>query len=92
MNLPGENTITLTDEALRLIVEEALNEGRHAKPRLRVTGMSRAHSYDKETQFTVTTDAPEPDPSSVFVRPQLEPMPEPDPPVLLPASVGGIPL
>lgn len=85
MNLPGENTITLTDEALRLLVEEALNDSRFGKPRLRVTGMSRAHSYDKETQFTVTTD---PDPEfrpgplvhmpSEFVRPDV-PLPEPTP-------------
>ena len=84
MNLPGENTLTLTDEALRLLVEDALNESRFNKPRLRVTGMSRAHSYDRETQFTVTTDAL---PASGPVT-----MLEPDPPVLLPASVDGIPL
>ena len=77
MNLPGENTITLTDDALRLIVEEALNESRFAKPRLRIIRMGRTHSYDKETQFTVTTDAPEPDPSSVFVRPDV-PLPAPE--------------
>lgn len=76
MNLPGENTITLTDDALRLLVEDALNEARFAKPRLRVTAMNRAHSYDHETQFTVTTDAPEPGPSSVVVRPDVPPLPE----------------
>ena len=59
MNLPGENTITLTNEALRLMVEESLNENRFAKPRVRVLKIGRTSSFSDEVQFTVTTD-PEP--------------------------------
>lgn len=56
MNLPGENTITLNTEALRLLVEESLNESRFNKPRVRVVKISRTSSFSDEIEFTVTTD------------------------------------
>jgi hypothetical protein len=59
MNLPGENTITLTDEALMGVVQDALNASRYAMAKVRVTAISRSAGYRGETAFTVTTD-PEP--------------------------------
>ena len=91
MNLPGENTITLSHTALAALVEGALNVGQPLSVRVRVTGVNRPNSFKDEIEFQITTDAPGPDPSSVFVRPDV-PLPEPDAPVMLPASVGGIPL
>ena len=59
MNLPGENTITLNTEALRVLVEESLNESRFNKPRVRVVKISRTSSFSDEIEFTVTTDPAE---------------------------------
>ena len=91
MSLPGTNTITLSFHALGAMVEAELNKGRSGEPRVRVTDVNRPSSFKDEIEFQITTDAPKPDSSSVFVRPDV-PLPEPDAPVMLPASVDGIPL
>lgn len=84
MNLPGENSITLSYNAIGAMLEAALNNGRDGEPRVRVTNVKRTGSFSDEITFEITTD-PLPAPGPVT-------MPEPDPPVLLPASVDGIPL
>ncbi len=88
MNLPGTNSITLSYEALTAIVKEHLNRASPGYP-VRILRMDDSRYYQRQITFEITTDEPAPAPSSVFAQPQ---MPEPDPPVLLPASVGGIPL
>lgn len=86
MNLPGENTITLSHKALAALVEGALNTGQPLALRVRVTGVNRSSSFKDETEFQITTDPlPTPGPVTMTVtgnRTQF-PMPEPDPPVLL---------
>ena len=84
MNLPGTNSITLSHEALAAIVEDHLNSESIRGRRVRVTNVKRASTFSDEIAFEITTD-PLPAPGPVTML-------EPDPPVLLPASVDGIPL
>ena len=77
MNLPGENSITLSYEALGAIVRDHLNHsliGGH----VRVTNVARSSSFKDELVFEITSDPPEPVLSSVFARPEV-PLPEPLP-------------
>ena len=89
MNLPGENTITLSHTALAALVEGALNVGQPLGVRVRVTGVNRPSSFKDEIEFQITTD-PLPAPGAVF-RVAPEPLPEPEPvpvPEPLPALSG----
>ena len=58
MNLPGENTITLSEAAISQLVEEALNVGQPPAVRVRVTEVDRSSSFSREMTFKVTTDSP----------------------------------
>ena len=88
MNLPGENTITLSHKALAAIVQDHLNNDRIGGEVLRVTGVNRPSSFKDEIEFQITTD-PLPVPGKVMqIDPELlrkyeaaEPVPVPPEPL-----------
>lgn len=56
MNYPGENKLTLTREAIELLIVKALNRGQHEKaPRIRIVRATRLHFMDN-IELTITTD------------------------------------
>lgn len=56
MNFPGENELTLTDEAVQQAIEGALNSARRdGEDYVRVTAISRSYSYGP-WKVTLTTD------------------------------------
>ena len=77
MNLPGTNSITLSYEALTAIVNEHLNRASPGYP-VRILRLDDSRSFQRKITFEITTDEPEPLPSSVFARPQMEPLPVPE--------------
>ena len=72
MNLPGENTITLTHKALAAIVQDHMNSDRMVNsPRVRVTGVNRSSSFKDEIAFEITTD-PVSNENPVPQRPEID--------------------
>ena len=58
MNFPGDNTLTLSSEALCAAVEGALNAARRdGEDYVRVTAITQQYSYSSEYNLTITTDA-----------------------------------
>lgn len=57
MNFPGDNTLTLSSEALCSAVEGALNAARRdGEDYVRVTAISQQYSYSSDYKLTITTD------------------------------------
>ena len=68
MNFPGDNSMTLSSEALCAAVEGALNAARRdGEDYIRVTEISQPYSYSREYKLTITTD-PAPKPEAVQLR------------------------
>jgi hypothetical protein len=59
MNLPGNNELSLTDEAIRMAIEDAINASqREGEDFIRV--VSLRHTYTRPSWIaTITTDAAE---------------------------------
>ena len=56
MNFPGKNELKLSDEAIALAIEDALNATRLAgEDRIRVTNVAREYSYGP-WRVEITTD------------------------------------
>lgn len=91
MNLPGENTITLSHTALAALVEGALNVGQPLSVRVRVTGVNRPSSFKDETEFQITTDTLPVPQGIVRIGPELlrKPAPAPEP---LPTAADPLPV
>lgn len=59
MNLPGNNELSLTDEAIRMAIEDALNASqREGEDFIRVVSMRHTYTYPQWI-VTITTDAAE---------------------------------